>query len=890
MVNFPEADPKSLPKRELTSLQQKFNASYNEMLVAKRTWKSTQMAFQALASQFKTYLSREFGEDYVETMVKEFRDVDDADGDDSTVSNLNIGSPAFKRGVTLLLGPFAEDIAPPTEPKLPPASTGEASPLFTLYNAQKEQYDLDLADYQESVAVRKTYLGVPKPDAHTCNRMLTLIVKMRDYEKVASIKNSEMVEYATSSLCRGEIPTSALLRTVAKERKLWSSERGVHSSPADWNQFGISSDNPTQWSDDAFYHVLVSSWFTAEATTFKANNTNYQAFKQLRQQGQPTGDLWLMSWQDWNSSKWGVDTRDIVTHAGQPIPKWRVYSTSANGFKLNLSPMLLFYAKAYGKTTDPLTFWATHSKYRLVAEDRGSYGVHVLLSLVDSRFGAQSGQAVTVAVFPPGTATGNAIATMRTYYPYVMDVETGNNPKLDKLIGDSVVTSKIKKAGSTFAKLPPSSKEGMRFIAITTTNLTLPTSIVFSNKFIQSTQDNDFSVYNSQSEEYRLWAYNSPFSPYTSTQKKKMKWDSDPTLLGRSGGWAPSSNFTHRPNFWDGHKEGFDYSKFNWVNWTTKAVDWYSSKGDTADVASGKNTMPSANFINQMLFGWPNPHPDARVITTLDIYLVPEAYELGLSKLYTRLRESTGKLTEANYAGYEGAGLPVKDWYISQQLMILMQSGIPISKGKLLPYPGGTVYDKTGVPFTSQKAFRDQKEVIDLPASNPVAELQAMETMAAEYGLTDFGGISRALSVAVNDVDDIQDIMNDFRQAYPGVSELVYPDAPDEYFTPSAQVLNGVATSFRVRDEAFVLPGTPTPVSGTTIVQRVPINTKGFSGKRYSFSNYMRSGTPIKFSTNELDLLDPSSVTYSTTSNTMFMGGLAIAGMLAYKGLKKAGL
>ena len=113
-------------------------------------------------------------------------------------------------------------------------------------------------------------------------------------------------------------------------------------------------------------------------------------------------------------------------------------------------------------------------------------------------------------------------------------------------------------------------------------------------------------------------------------------------------------------------------------------------------------------------------------------------------------------------------------------------------------------------------------------------------------------------------------------------------------FTPSARVVNGVATSFRVREKAFTMGEhhyrSGPPISGTTMIQRIPINTKGFSGKRYSFGDFMRTGTPIKFSTNERDLWDPSAVTYSTTSNTMFLGGLAVAGMVVYKGLKKVGL
>ena len=62
-------------------------------------------------------------------------------------------------------------------------------------------------------------------------------------------------------------------------------------------------------------------------------------------------------------------------------------------------------------------------------------------------------------MFPPRTTPGSAIATIKQWYPNIMDVETGNNPKIDNYIKDSVSKTDIAKAGAEFMKQPQSSRD-----------------------------------------------------------------------------------------------------------------------------------------------------------------------------------------------------------------------------------------------------------------------------------------------------------------------------------------------------------------------------------------------------------------------------------------------
>ena len=84
-------------------------------------------------------------------------------------------------------------------------------------------------------------------------------------------------------------------------------------------------------------------------------------------------------------------------------------------------------------------------------------------------------------MFPPRTTPGSAIATIKQWYPNLMDVESGNNPQIDNYIKDSVSKTDIAKAGAEFMKQPQSSRDGYRYMVVTRTVLAFPGSVLYSN-------------------------------------------------------------------------------------------------------------------------------------------------------------------------------------------------------------------------------------------------------------------------------------------------------------------------------------------------------------------------------------------------------------------------
>ena len=140
------------------------------------------------------------------------------------------------------------------------------------------------------------------------------------------------------------------------------------------------------------------------------------------------------------------------------------------------------YAKAYGKTADPLTFWSTHAKYRVASRSMGTYGTYGEITAVDASIGAPSGHATAILIFPSGTPTSTPIISLKQYFPYLMDVETGNNPKIDKYIEDKINDRKIAKAGAEFQKLPASTQTSYRYVAVTQTLLAYPGDVMFQSK------------------------------------------------------------------------------------------------------------------------------------------------------------------------------------------------------------------------------------------------------------------------------------------------------------------------------------------------------------------------------------------------------------------------
>ena len=57
-------------------------------------------------------------------------------------------------------------------------------------------------------------------------------------------------------------------------------------------------------------------------------------------------------------------------------------------------------------------------------------------------------------------------------------------------------------------------------------------------------------------------------------------------------------------------------------------------------------TQSQKEYIKQIILGLPVPHKDARVITTLDVVLVPEHFETAIRQIEARMRELAGQYVE----------------------------------------------------------------------------------------------------------------------------------------------------------------------------------------------------------------------------------------------------
>ena len=147
----------------------------------------------------------------------------------------------------------------------------------------------------------------------------------------------------------------------------------------------------------------------------------------------------------------------------------------------------------------------------------------------------------------------------------------------------------------------------------------------------------------------------------------------------------------------------------------------------------------------------------------------------------------------------------------------------------------------------------------------------------------DLSGVKTVFEGPVNDLDDIANVMSDFKQAYPDVSELVMPDTADpSKLVLSARPLHTNVTSLAVAPIVNI-PRLANGEYGSYMVRRVPINTKGVSGKTYRFGDRTSAMSNLMLSTNTYDMEVPGGM--SGVGTIAGIGGLVVAGMLTYAGI-----
>lgn len=899
MVRFPEQDPRELPQFNDTSTQQRWRSAQTKALTARRAWKTTQMTVSALCAPFKTFLMRQYGEDFITVMTQEYEGTD--------ITNPN--SAAYNTHISVLTGP--------EQPERPPNDDPD--------------YATKIAQYEVLVAEAKQYLGMQIPDVETATRIVNLVVKMEQYRRTAETNDSEALIHAIMSLAKGEPPSSALLRHVAQSGQVWDGSKNADGTnvyprakkptPIDFGgMFKGNSDDPLAWKGNhAFQRVLYILWMgVGENNRYKGElvATEYAAYVKSKTDGstpEVSSQLWQKSFYLWAERAFGIKTDKIG-----------YYTSTQGGGRVYLGPMMMFYAKAYGRTGDPLQFWSTHSNYRLDALDLGVNGVIVYMYRVNAAIGAPSHRGAPIAMFPPRTTPGSAIATIKQWYPNLMDVESGNNPQIDNYIKDSVSKTDIAKAGAEFMKQPQSSRDRYRYMVVTRTVLAFPGSVLYSNDL--NHLDPNSKVSQNGIDSFRLGTPEERLQfMYADMLFKKGSTDLTRNFsLSREQmkDWLvrldDRSEFSDRPTRGKYNSDERMYitdweTPFNWSKFLDYKLRYYKD---------GKyEPRPERDYIKQVILGVPGPHKDARVITTLDVVLVPEHFDTAIRQIEARMRELAGQYVEyetkkdgrpvaMSVGQYFKPKVAIKEWQDLSNTLIALTSGHWAVEGSWTRsgnIRGGgynSPYGSMGIPLSSQRTL--------FGANNPNASisggrtapyniahiishqsghqvLQGILATLQKYGVYDLSGLKVAYSGAVNDRDDIVSIMSQFKKAYPGVGELVMPDSSDiSNLAETTRKFHANVTSV-VTGKVVNIPGVAKEEWGTYMVRRVPIDTRGISGKRYSFAKTELKSNVLEFTTNDFSMEVPGGDASLSAGAIVGVGGLAIAGMLAYEAYKAIG-
>ena len=82
----------------------------------------------------------------------------------------------------------------------------------------------------------------------------------------------------------------------------------------------------------------------------------------------------------------------------------------------------------------------------------------------------------------------------------------------------------------------------------------------------------------------------------------------------------------------------------------------------------------------QIIYGLPSPHPNARIISTLKIVLVPSHIDTAIRELYAQLKQLKGKTASVYYK----REVPDPEWLAYSNAMIALTSGHWANEAKWL--------------------------------------------------------------------------------------------------------------------------------------------------------------------------------------------------------------
>ena len=292
--------------------------------------------------------------------------------------------------------------------------------------------------------------------------MKTIINYGKQYTKLRK-EQANVVKYNLLSLMSGDIPVVGQLDSLSYSVKHVGLNPGALKNPLD---LGASSDNPSDWLKDlSFVHtypraiawnakvgIRHKDWWspameyavkngkpvsdTLSASGKQAILKSYKGGKFFKQYG-PAGELeWKIatdaqSLARLDANLWSLTGTVPDATGGRVIPTAPVtfeqLQSTKNYEGVYLQPLLFFYAKAYGRTSNPLEYWKTNAKFRVQGYQEGNVGVAYLVPVNPITGGA------TAPGIPIAKKMGSAADAMllaKKYYPHVMGIQDGNNPVL----------------------------------------------------------------------------------------------------------------------------------------------------------------------------------------------------------------------------------------------------------------------------------------------------------------------------------------------------------------------------------------------------------------------------------------------------------------------------
>ncbi len=276
-------------------------------------------------------------------------------------------------------------------------------------------------------------------------------------------EQANVVKYNLLSLMSGDIPVVGQLDSLSYSVKHVGLTPGALKNPLD---LGASSDNPSDWLNDlSFVHTYPRAiawnpkvgirnkdfWSPAmeygmregkpvpknlSASNLQEILRQYKGgkyYKMFASKGELTWKIGTdaASLKILDANLWALTGTVPDSTGGRIVPispvTFEQLNQNINYEGVYLQPLLFFYAKAYGRTSNPLEYWKTNAKFRIQGFQEGNLGIAYLVPVNPITGGAT---APGIPVAKKQGSAADAMLLAKKYYPHVMGIDDGNNPVL----------------------------------------------------------------------------------------------------------------------------------------------------------------------------------------------------------------------------------------------------------------------------------------------------------------------------------------------------------------------------------------------------------------------------------------------------------------------------